>query len=169
MLQCCANSGRRHLLELQAGDDSNQTSSLSNVLSSPVKSSTSSARRLLETSPTVPSNPLVPARSPLEARLVQEGLQAPGRQLLQSCFGFNFPGKGTGGSGGGKGNGPPTPSGSGLIALLRNPTVQNIILLIVYLLEQNQQVIRVGTLPWKPQQAARRVARVCMDAERHGA
>ena len=151
MLQCCANSGRRRLLELQPQDESNQTSSLSNVVLTPGKSSNYSTRRLLETAHPEAANPLVRARSPLEARLVRDGLQASGRQLLQSCFGFNFPGKGSGGSGGGNGNGPPVPSGSGLIDLLRNPTVQNIILLIVHLLEQNQQVIRVCSLSWKPQ------------------
>lgn len=145
LLQCCANSGRRHLLQLPE-NDSNQTSHASNSMSHSVKPSTSPARRLLETAAplTEAGTPTAIARSPLEARLVREGLQAQGRALLQSCWGFNFPGKGSGGSGGGSGSGPPTPSGSGLIDLLRNPTVQNIILLIVYLLEQNQQVLQVS-------------------------
>ncbi|KAK9839048.1 hypothetical protein WJX74_008453 [Apatococcus lobatus] len=141
---CCANSGRRHLLGLPAEEDNNQTNSLSKVVSSPMKTSTStsSARRLLETGSAVAHMPDALTRTPLEARLVREGLQTPGRSLLASCFGFNFPGKGSGGSGGGSGNGPPVPSGSGLIDLLRNPSVQNIILLIVYLLEQNRQILR---------------------------
>lgn len=149
MLQCCANSGRRRLLQLTE-NDSNQTSSASismSTMSVYVKPSNSPARRLLET-PAPPAEAGVPTaltRSPLEARLIREGLQSSGRSLLQSCFGFNFPGKGSGGSGGGSGNGPPTPSGSGLIDLLRSPTTQNIILLIIFLLEQSQQILRVSS------------------------
>ncbi|KAK9838923.1 hypothetical protein WJX74_006004 [Apatococcus lobatus] len=131
---CCANSGRRHLLGLRAEEDDNQTDSLSNIVSSPMKASTStsSARRLLEAAPAVAGMPGALTRTSVEARLVREGLQASGRSLLASCWGLNFPGKGSGGSGGGSGNGPPVPSGSVLIDLLRNPTIQNIILLIAY-------------------------------------